>query len=100
MARSDYSRLTLWGVTATGCPDHSAPGPRLRRRSGGLGDVDVRLVELLDVHVLEGQHLHALGEARGPVHVPDPGVGDRDLEEDLAGLAARLHVHLVAQVEA
>ena len=55
--------------------------------------------ELLDVDVLEREHLDVLGEPRRAVHVPDPGVGHRHLEEHVAGLGAGLHVDLVAQVE-
>src|SRR5688500_4614579 len=48
------------------------------------GHLEVRLLELLDVDVLEGQHPHRLHEARRAVHVPDPGVGQRQLEPHLA----------------
>src|SRR3954454_14923381 len=67
----------------------------------GLRRLDLAVAELLDVDVLEGQDLDVLGQpASGPVHVPDPGVGEGHLEEHVPGLGARLHVHLVAQVEA
>src|SRR6185436_13000089 len=64
-----------------------------------LGRVDLLLAELLDVDVLEREHLDVLGETGGPAHVPYPGVGHRDLEEDVSGLGPRFHVDLVAEVE-
>src|SRR3954463_9575631 len=67
----------------------------------GLRRLDLAVAELLDVDVLEGEDLDVLGQpASGPVHVPDPGVGEGHLEEHVPGLGAGLHVHLVAQVEA
>src|SRR6476469_6602144 len=69
-------------------------------RRSGLRGLDLAVAELLDVDVLEGQHLDVLGETAGrAVHVPDPGVGEGDLEEHVTGLRAGLHVDLVAQVE-
>src|SRR5581483_3011390 len=62
--------------------------------------VEVRRSQRLDVDVLEGQHLHRLGEASRAVHVPHPGVAHGDLEKHVARLRTRLHVDLVAQVEA
>src|SRR5689334_15525070 len=58
------------------------------RPGSALGRVDLRGAELLDVHVLERQHLDVLGEAGRAVHVPHPGVAHRDLEEHVTGLGA------------
>ena len=75
---------------------------RLRQEPNGPspGQPQVRLVELLDVDVLERHHPDVLHEPRRPVHVPHPGVGHPHLEVHLAVGVARLHVHRVGQVEA
>src|SRR5690349_11586210 len=78
----------------------SRPGRGRAPAGSRLGRVDLLGAELLDVDVLEGQDLHVLGEARSAVHVPDPRVAHRHLEEHVAALGARLHVDLVAEVEA
>src|SRR5690349_13489813 len=75
--------------------------PSCPPRGSGLGRFHVALGQLLDVHVLEGEHLDVLREPPGgAVHVPHPRVGEGHLEEHVAGLRAGLHVDLVAQVEA
>src|SRR5215217_6603721 len=56
--------------------------------------------ELLDVHVLEGDHPDPGDEAGRPVHVPHPGVVQGDVEVGVAVLVAHLEVELVGQVEA
>src|SRR4051794_18423748 len=53
--------------------------------------VQFRLVQLLDIHVLEGEHPHVLDEPSGPVHVPHPGVPHVHLEVHLAVGIARRH---------
>src|SRR5215218_2025682 len=81
----------------------TAPKSVVRDSAGEIAvlrQLQVRLGQLLDVDVLEGDDLHALDEAGRAVDVPDPGVGHRDLEVDLATLAARLHLDGVGQVEA
>src|SRR5680860_781605 len=71
----------------------------IARGRSGLRWFDFRVAELLDVHVLEGEHLDVLREpAGGTVHVPHPRVCQRHLEEHVAGLGAGLHVDLVAPV--
>ena len=74
--------------------------PRWHRPASALGGLDLLRAELLDVDVLERDHLDVLGEAGRSVHVPHPGVGHRHLEVHVAGLGPRLDVDLVAQVEA
>ena len=44
------------------------------RRELTLGKSQVGLLELFDVHVLEGDDSNVLDETCGPVHVPHPGV--------------------------
>src|SRR4029434_4805653 len=56
--------------------------------------------ELLDVHVLEGDHPDPGDEAGRPVHVPHPGVVQGDVEVGVAVLVAHLQIELVGQVEA
>ena len=65
-----------------------------------VGQLELRLVELLDVDVLERQHPDGLDEPGRAVHVPHPGVAHRQLEVHLAVRAARLEVDVVRQVEA
>ena len=65
-----------------------------------LGQLEVGLVELLDVDVLERQHPHVAHEPRRAVHVPDPGVGELQLEVDLSPGLAHLQVDGVGEVEA
>src|SRR5690606_20056885 len=65
-----------------------------------VAQVDVRLRQLLDVDVLEGDDALFLDEPRGAVDVPHPGVVHGDLEPGLpAAAGVDLHVDLVGQVE-
>src|SRR4051812_790627 len=72
------------------------------RRSGDarvLRQLQVGLVQLLDVDVLERQHAHVADEPGRAVHVPDPGVGELQLEVDLPPGLAHLQVDGVGEVE-
>src|SRR4051812_34507638 len=61
---------------------------------------EVGLGQLLDVHILEGDHPYVLDEPSRPVHVPHPGVLHGELEEDLTVRIAHLQVNGVGEVEA
>src|SRR5687767_12137735 len=65
-----------------------------------VGQLEVRLVQLLDVDVLERQHPHVAHEPGRSVHVPDPGVGELELEVDLSPGLPHLQVDGVGEVEA
>src|SRR3954451_9654338 len=64
-----------------------------------VGQGDVRLLEFLDVDVLERHDAHVLDEPGGAVHVPDPRVVHLDLEVDLAVGVSHVQVDLVGEVE-
>src|SRR5215211_792940 len=64
-----------------------------------VGQLEVGLVELLDVDVLEREHPDVAHEARRPVHVPHPRVGQLELEVDLSAGLPDLQVDRVGQVE-
>src|SRR5258708_6843608 len=66
---------------------------------GLLGQAQLGFFHLFDVHVLEGDHPHLLDEPSRPVHVPDPRVGQPQLEVDLALGIARHQLDAVGQVE-
>ena len=69
---------------------------RVRQR---LGDVELRLREFLDVHVLVGDDAHRAHETRRTVDVPHPRIAQRQFEEDVAADRAGLHINVIAQVE-
>src|ERR687897_31303 len=74
-----------------------------RYRRVALNPMPLQLLladELLDVHVLEGDHPDPGDEAGRPVHVPHPGVVQGDVEVGVAVLVSHLEVELVGQVEA
>ncbi len=55
--------------------------------------------KFLDIDVLEGEDPDAFHKARRPVHVPDPGVLQRQVEVDFPVCAPRLQVHVVGKVK-
>src|SRR5688572_2435597 len=83
------------------------PNGPLWRRSRSVAQVGVlgqgKLFvarEFFDVDVLECDDADALHKPGGPVHVPDPGVLEGEVEIDLGIGAARLQVHVVGEVKA
>src|ERR1700761_8667903 len=65
------------------------------------GELQLGLGDLFDVDVLERHDAHVLDEPRGPVHVPDPSVVQRQFEEDFAvRAAANVEAVVVREVEA
>src|SRR4029077_13153164 len=75
------------------------------RRCGPVGRCLLRqpqlgLFHLFDVHVLERDHPDLLDESGRSIHIPDPGVGQAQLEVDLALGVAGHQLDAVGQVEA
>src|SRR6266436_3144994 len=87
------------------------PAPRVRqyrrrscrdelKLSGLLGKLQVALGQFLDIDVLERHDPHVLHEPGRAIHIPDPRVVHRDLEEHLAVVGcAHLEVHVVGEIE-
>ena len=102
-AETPWDTTEVAGAWTCTAEDRGAGPPREGCAPGGLErasrQLEVGLVELLDVDVLERHHAHVLHEPGRPVHVPDPGVGHRDLEVDLAVGVADLQVDRVGEVE-
>src|SRR4051794_21181369 len=91
-------RSGSWCVTGRLWTNPS-PTRGIRGSPSAARELQVALVQLLDVHVLEREHPHLLDEPGRPVHVPDPGVRHRHLEEDLALDRVHLHLVVVGQIE-
>src|ERR1051326_9085871 len=107
----NVGRLCYWVTAAASAGRPTAKRAAVRRspgpkRSGEalvlfVGELEVTLGELFDVHVLEGDDTHVLDEPGRAVHVPHPGVLHGDFEVDLAVVRrADVELHLVGQVEA
>src|SRR6478752_5165491 len=72
---------------------------RLGAEAALVGQLEVRLLQFLDVDVLESQHPHGLDKPGRAVHVPHPGVTHSQLEVHLTVRGTRLKVDIVSQVE-
>src|SRR6202000_1202815 len=65
-----------------------------------FGQTQLGFFDLFDIDVFEGDNPHLLDEPGGPVHVPDPRVGQPQFEVDLAVGVAGNHLDTVCQIEA
>lgn len=69
------------------------------RRVCASRDVEFRLGQLLNAHVLEGHNVYGTDETRWMVDIPHLRVSQFQFEMDVPAHRMGLHIHLIAQVE-